>query len=138
MLGGGLGPTPVDAGRLRSPDIAEVGLARHQARARTGAAPGPATPQSCERVCNSADARIRACIVNAATIAHTSIIAPAAESAAFRPWPNATYAAWVTSLTIFVIAGVPLNCLAWELNVPVVTAAMTVSWKCFGIPIRLS
>jgi len=32
----------------------------------------------------------------------------------------------------------PLNCLAWELNVPVVTAVMTVSWNDFGIPIRFS
>ena len=36
------------------------------------------------------------------------------------------------------IAGVPLNCFAWELNVPVVTAVMTVSWNDFGIPIRFS
>ena len=76
-------------------------------------------------------------MVIAATIVHASIIAPAAESAASSPWPNATYAAWVTSFTIFVIAGVPLNCAAWELNVPVVIGA-TVFWNDFGIPIRLS
>src|SRR5208283_2648747 len=82
--------------------------------------------QACDRTCNSPDVRVRARMVMAATIPHASIIAPAAESATSRPWPKATYAAWVTSLTIFVIAGVPLNCLAWELNVPVVTAVMTV------------
>ena len=31
-----------------------------------------------------------------------------------------------------------MNCSACELNVPVVTAAMTVFWNDFGIPIKLS